>query len=947
MILSGTSGHCVWQNNRSAAAILPCLAAILLLTGCQGLPHSRGTLTPRGQSPGYAPDIQPKFSEFPSSGAPLRQGPDGPGLLDDDATQGEQIVDNTLVDIRIEGNDTIETGAIMAYVKSQVGRPPNELQIKEDLRSLYATKWFFSVERRYRMTERGLTLVYRVLERPVVRSVVVKGNDNFPKRQILKQINIEPGSPFDVATNLAAARKIEGYYHDKKSYPQAKVTLESGANKEDRDVIFRIEEGPYTVIKDTQFVGNESIRDGVLRTQIKSKRTVLGWLANFSPFGTLFSGKYNEATLPRDVAALKEYYHNLGYFDVEVERSIKRDNSHYLPQFKLVRNPNENSKYEHLPIPYLRLKQAEGATFVYSVKEGPRFKLRNIEMEGNEIYSQEELLADSDLSPGDYFNARFLNKDVADMRERYGELGRLFAQVNAVPRFIDGQPGVVDLVYQVDEDRPYEIRKVNVVIDAPGGNPHTRETVVRNRILIAPGDLANPYLIDKSKGRLRGQIFEGGGPGAPQIKVSKVEEESLLAGMVTRGQSPYDSQPVPYSPLFENSNPGDPYGGLGNPYSRALERPGQADLDIFVTEAQTGRLMFGVGVNSDAGVVGSFVLEENNFDITRFPTSFADFWNGEAFRGNGERFRIEAVPGEITSRYSASWQTSNFLDTDFSFGLSAFYYQRFLPDWDEERAGGRVSLGYQLDKWWSITGAFRLESVELTRPSGGIGNAPPLLRKSLGDSFLSTFRLSVAHDTRDSAFLPTNGHFVEAAYEAAFGDFIYPRYELSGTQHLTVHERPDGGGRHILTFNGQLGYTGNDTPIYERFYAGGYQSFRGFAFRGISPQQTTDGRIVDEDSTGLSSTPIGVGGNTQLLGSVQYSVPLTADEMIRAVAFTDFGTIEHRTDLEHFRLTAGFGARLTIPAMGPAPLAFDFGFPIVSDELDDERIFTFSVGLTR
>ena len=205
----------------------------------------------------------------------------------------------------------------------------------------------------------------------------------------------------------------------------------------------------------------------------------------------------------------------------------------------------------------------------------------------------------------------------------------------------------------------------------------------------------------------------------------------------------------------------------------------------------------------------------------------------------------------------------------------------------------------------------------------------------------------MAHDTRDSAFLPTNGHFLEAAYEIGFGDFIYPRYELSGTQHLTVHERADGGGRHIVTFNGQLGYTGNDTPIYERFYAGGYQSFRGFAFRGISPQQTTDGRIVDEDSTGLSSSPIGVGGNTQLLGSVQYSVPLTADEMIRAVAFTDFGTIEHRTDLEHFRLTAGFGARLTIPAMGPAPLAFDFGFPIVSDELDDERIFTFSVGLTR
>ncbi|MDA1161864.1 MAG: BamA/TamA family outer membrane protein [Planctomycetota bacterium] len=945
MILSRTSGHRAWQFGRSSAIYLLGSAVFLLSCGCQSLPYGKSVATARGQSPGNVP-YENEFSEFRPTGLPVRQGPDGPESYSEDASQDAQLADNTLVDIRVQGNDTIETAAIMAHVKSQVGRPPDERQIKEDLRSLYATKWFFSVERRYRMTDAGLVLMYRVLERPVVRSVVIKGNHNFSRRQILKQINIEPSSPFDVSTNVAAARKIEQYYHEKKSYPHAVVTLEVGGDPDDRDVVFSIEEGPYAVIRDTQFVGN-TIRDGVLRTKLKSKRTVFGWLANYSPFGALFGGKYNEATIPQDIASLKEYYHNLGYFDVEIQRSIKRTNSHYVPQFKLVRNPGETSKFEHLPLPYIHFRRAEGATFVYSLTEGERFRLRNIEMEGNEIFSQDELLVDSGLKEGDYFNARFLNKDVSSMRERYGELGRLFAQVNAVPRFIDGQPGVVDLVYQVDEDKPYTIRKINVVINAPGGNPHTRETVVRNKVLVAPGDLADPNLIDKSKGRLRGQVFEGGGAGAPQIKISKVEEESLLAGVVTRGQSPFDSQPVPYSPLFENSNPGDPYGGLGNPYSRALQQPGQADLDIFVTEAQTGRLMFGVGVNSNAGVVGSFVLEENNFDITRFPTSMSDFWNGEAFRGNGERFRIEAVPGQITSRYSASWQTGNFLDTNFSFGVSGFYYQRFMPDWNEDRVGGRFSLGYQLDKWWSVTGAFRLEDVGLSSPNGGVANAPPLLLKSLGDNTLSTFRLSAAHDTRDSAFLPTNGHMLEASFEVGFGDYNYPRYELSATQHLTVYERPDGDGRHIVTFNGQLGYTGNDTPIFERFYAGGYQSFRGFAFRGISPQQTTDGRFVDEKSTGLSSSPIGVGGNTMAIGSVQYSVPLTADEMIRAVVFTDFGTIENATDLEHFRMTAGFGMRLTIPAMGPAPLAFDFGFPIVSDDLDDEQIFTFSVGLSR
>lgn len=954
MFHSGTSGRTASPSGPVALFLLFGSAAILFGSGCQSLPYGNDIAVPRGQSPGYQSDLPEAFEQYRSA---------GPATALPSQVPPVEVDDNTLVDILIEGNSTIEAGEILTHIKSQAGRAPNERQIKEDIRALYATKWFFSVERRYRMTPRGLALVFRVVERPIVRSITIKGNRNFPTRQILKQINIEKGSPFDVATNRAAVKKIERQYHGKKSYPQAKVTLEVGGNREDRDIVISIDEGPYTVVRDTKFTGN-TIRDGVLRMQLKSKRTFMGWLVNYSPIGALLGGKYNESTLPQDIVALKEYYNNLGYFDVEIERSIQRSNSHYMPQVKLVKNPSEKSKYEHLPLPYLTFKKAEGVTYVYSVNEGPRYRIRNIEMEGNEIFAQEELLADSDLASGEYFNSRYLNKDVAGMRERYGELGRLFAKINAVPRFIDGQPGVVDVVYKVDEDRPYTIRKINVVIDAAGGNPHTRETVVRNRILVAPGDLANPYLIDKSKGRLRGQIFETGGPGAPQIKVKKVEEGSLLAGIVTRGQSPtagpatsfinqfrgqspFDSQPVPYNPLWENSNPGDPYGGIGNPYSRALEKSGQADLDIFVTEAQTGRLMFGVGVNSDAGVVGSFVLEENNFDITRFPTSVSDFWDGTAFRGNGERFRIEAVPGEITSRYSASWQTSNFLDTDFSFGLSGFYYQRFLPDWDEERIGGRVSLGYQLDKWWSVTGAFRLESVELSRPTGGIANAPPLLASALGQNYLSTFRLSLAHDTRDSSFLPTNGHLIEGSYEVGFGDYLYPRYELSASQHYTVHERPDGAGRHVLTFFGQAGYSGNDTPIFERFYAGGYQSFRGFAFRGISPRQTTDGRIVDEDSTGLSSVPIEVGGNLQLLGSIQYSVPITADEMIRAVAFTDFGTVEHRTDLEHFRMTAGFGMRLTIPAMGPAPLAFDFGFPIASDELDDERIFTFSIGVTR
>jgi len=925
-------GH--WLSASFYPALLLAVAAVSLMPGCQSFsgPGSH-ELTPRGQSP------EPSRLDAISGRQAAGPGAFGQDFTEPEFTGGESsgrraTASDVIVDIRVEGNKTIDSGTILSRIKSQAGRAVDEHQIKEDLRELYQTRWFYNVERRFRATDDGVILVFRVLERPVVRRVELKGNSSVSRKQLLKQISIEPGSPFDVSTNVAAAQKIERYYRDKKSYPEARVTLESGADRDDRDVVFVVEEGPYTLVRDTQFVGN-TIRSDVLRLHLKSKRTALGWIVNYSPFGALFGGKYNESSLPEDVRQLREYYHNLGYFDVEIEKEIKGQNGHIIPKLKLVKNPNQNQKWEHLPIPYVTFQQTKGAEFVYHINEGLRYELRDVLIEGNDVFGTEELMSEFHMHAGDKFNSRYLNKDVERMREKYGELGRLFASVEAVPRFIDGQPGVVDLVYKIDEDIPYEIRKINVNIHAPGGNPHTRETVVLNRMLVTPGELADPLLIDKSKGRLRGQIFESAGAAGPRISIQRVnhEEQSSLKDLIPRGQSPFDSQPVPYNPLLGDSNGGDPYGGMQDDnLMRALERPGLADLTVDVTEAQTGRLMFGVGVNSNAGLVGSFVIEENNFDFKAIPTSWRDFRDGSAFRGNGERFRIEAAPGQLFSRYLASWQTSNFMDTDFSLGLSGFFYNRFLPGWDEERRGGRISLGYQLDKWWSFTTAFRLEDVIID--NFATLTPPNVLQEANNHNFLSTVRTSVAHDTRDSSFIPTNGHFVDMAFEQAFGDFVYPRFEIQGTQYWTVNERADGGGRHVVSAHAEYNWSDSDTPIFERYFAGGYQSFRGFAFRGISPREGG----------------IRVGGDNMILGSMEYSLPVTADEMFRVVGFVDGGTVENTEDdvsLSTVRLTAGFGMRLTIPAMGPAPLAFDFGFPILSETVDDKRVFSFYIGVTR
>ena len=79
-------------------------------------------------------------------------------------------------------------------------------------------------------------------------------------------------------------------------------------------------------------------------------------------------------------------------------------------------------------------------------------------------------------------------------------------------------------------------------------------------------------------------------------------------------------------------------GGVGY-YNEPL-----ADIIIDAEEAQTGRFMAGASVNSNLGVFGSFVIDERNFDIGRWPKSWEDIRNGTAWRGAGQRFGLKPPP---------------------------------------------------------------------------------------------------------------------------------------------------------------------------------------------------------------------------------------------------------------------------------------------------------------
>ncbi|HET6880972.1 MAG TPA: BamA/TamA family outer membrane protein, partial [Pirellulales bacterium] len=390
----------------------------------------------------------------------------------------------------------------------------------------------------------------------------------------------------------------------------------------------------------------------------------------------------------------------------------------------------------------------------------------------------------------------------------------------------------------------------------------------------------------------------------------------------------------PNGPMIGGGPP--PLGGYGSqgemfsPDSPFNEPPLPVPITVQVQETQTGRLMFGVGVNSNAGLIGNIVVDEQNFDWRRIPTSWEDIRNATAFRGAGQQFRIEAYPGTLLSRYGFTFREPYLWDTRINFGLDGYYFNRYYQNWTEERIGGRVSFGYMLTPDLSTSLGMRGEDVKIFNPTVP---TPPELQRVLGNSALFVGSWNIVHDTRDSPFLPTQGHRLSLELEEGFGTFNFPRAVVGWRQHFLVYERPDGSGRQVINLLNDTGFTGANTPIYENFFAGGYNTIRGFYFRGASPLDMG----------------VQVGGKFEFLNTVEYMFPITPADALRGVVFCDFGTVERSTELkwQDFRISPGFGLRVTIPAMGPAPIALDFAFPIHKAPGDQLQMFNFFVGVQR
>ncbi len=742
--------------------------------------------------------------------------------------------DKIVAEVTVRNNRLVATNQILNTIKTRADKKYDHATVQNDVSALMATKSFTNVQANFEPTPDGkVKVIFDVAELPnVVTEIKFEGAKHAKNDELLSIAGLHKGVPLNPIANKLAVNAILRYYQEKGrmfSY----VELVEGGNPGDNRVIFRITEGPEVKVSSVDFTGHNFVTGERLRTRTDTSRCFLG----------MIGGTYNPGLVEQDRLKLESYYRTFGYHDARVSPEI---------------------------IPSADCRTVD---IVFHINEGPRYKVKDVQLVGATQFSDERIRGVTKLKPGDTYDGNVVQADQKNIQDLYGNTGR---KVSPKEELIYSGPGEVTVQYTVQERPPDTVGRVLVA-----GNEVTRQNIILRQVPVYPGQvLEYPALAQAERKLARLGIFEAN----PE-----------------KGQRPTVTVLDPFS---------------DNPVK---------DILVQVEETQTGSLLFSVGVNSDAGVQGSIVLNEKNFDIMRWPTSFDDMMSGRAFRGAGQEFRLEAVPGQRFQRYTASFREPYLFDSQFSLGTSAYFYSRGYSEFNEQRVGGRVTIGRRLNPLWTATVTGRLEGVDIFDVPDYY---PDSITQYRGNHFLAGLRGALTRDSRDSYLRATEGSNVEVGYEQVMGDYTFPLFNVEATKYFTTYQRPDGSGRHVLALKSQAMFSSSDAPIYERFYAGGFRSLRGFEFRGVGP--------FDQ---GLNT-----GGTFAFLNSAEYQIPLVANDQLYMVGFVDSGTVENGVKITDYRVTAGLGMRIVVPALGPLPIALDFGIPIVKGPDDRQQIFSFWLG---
>lgn len=376
------------------------------------------------------------------------------------AVQQAYAADDFVVrDIRVNGLVRLTPANVYTMLPINSGDRVNEPMIAEAIRTLYATGLFDDIK----ASKENDTLVFNVIERPIISKLEFKGNKLIPKEALeqgLKKMGIAEGEVFKKSALQTIETELEQQYTQQGRY-DTDVTVDTVARPNNRvELKINFNEGTPAKVFDINVIGNTVFKDSEIKQAFAVKES--GWASVVTR-----NDRYAREKMAASLEALRAMYLNKGYINFNINNSQL--------------NISEDKKHIFIEV---------------AVDEGSQFKFGQTKFLGDALYKPEELQALKIYKDGDTYSQEKVNAVKQLLLRKYGNAGYYFADVNIVPQ-INNETGVVDLNYYVNPGQQVTVRRINFT-----GNSKTSDEVLRREMRQMEGALASNEKIDLSKVRL-------------------------------------------------------------------------------------------------------------------------------------------------------------------------------------------------------------------------------------------------------------------------------------------------------------------------------------------------------------------------------------------------------------------------------------------------------------
>ncbi|HEV2866035.1 MAG TPA: outer membrane protein assembly factor BamA, partial [Allosphingosinicella sp.] len=365
----------------------------------------------------------------------------------------------TIRSLSVTGNQRLEPETVLSYTALRAGEPYDQERLDQALRDLYATELFADV------TIAGIEtgdIVIQVRENPVINRIVLEGNRRLKDDKIAPEIRLAPRQIFTRSRARADVARIIELYRRQGRYA-ARVEPQIVQLDQNRvDVVFEINEGPRSQVRQINIIGNESFGDGRLIGEMATRES--SWWNIFQSNDT-----YDPDRLAYDQQALRRFYLTQGYADFRVISAVA----------------------ELTP-------DRRDFIITYVVEEGDRYKFGEVNVQSDiRDFNADALRRGLPMHTGEWYNAQQVEDTVTRLNELAGTFGYAFADVR--PQFNRSRENLTMSVnFQVAESPRVYVERIDI-----SGNTNTRDKVIRREFRLAEGDPFNSVRVSRSRDRIQ------------------------------------------------------------------------------------------------------------------------------------------------------------------------------------------------------------------------------------------------------------------------------------------------------------------------------------------------------------------------------------------------------------------------------------------------------------